>query len=316
MRFEPAARYARVIVMRRLALVLLASLSLTATALAQDLEPRRWAHLPIGLNIAGVGYAYTAGDLQFDPVLEIEDATVESHTVVTSYIRSFGLFGKSARFDFNVPYTTSLWEGQLSGAPASRRQTGFGDPWLRLSVNLLGAPALSGKAYQEYRAENQVNTILGVALGVSLPLGRYEPDKLLNLGQNRFVFRPQIGVLHSRGPWAFELSASAFLYTDNDDFFDGSTLEQDPTFAAQAHVIYTFSRHWWASGSFGYNGGGKSSVNDVSKEDGRIGLLAALSVGYTLTETQALKVVYIHGDARRRVGADTSSVLATWSIRF
>ena len=42
-----------------------------AQALAQDLEPRRWAHIPVGTNIGGVGYAFTAGDLEFDPVLEI-----------------------------------------------------------------------------------------------------------------------------------------------------------------------------------------------------------------------------------------------------
>jgi hypothetical protein len=30
---------------------------------AQDIEPRRWSHLPLGGNFAGVAYAYTEGDI-------------------------------------------------------------------------------------------------------------------------------------------------------------------------------------------------------------------------------------------------------------
>ena len=70
---------------------------------------------------------------------------------------------------------------------------GFDDPRLRLSVNFIGAPALKGKAYQAYRAAHPVNTVVGAALAVRLPLGEYKKDKLLNLGENRFVFRPQLG---------------------------------------------------------------------------------------------------------------------------
>jgi hypothetical protein len=29
---------------------------------AQDIEPRRWSHLPLDTNFLGVGYAYTNGD--------------------------------------------------------------------------------------------------------------------------------------------------------------------------------------------------------------------------------------------------------------
>jgi hypothetical protein len=31
--------------------------------LAQDIEPRRWSHLPLGSNFGGVAYAYTEGDI-------------------------------------------------------------------------------------------------------------------------------------------------------------------------------------------------------------------------------------------------------------
>ena len=80
------------------------------------------------------------------------------------------------------------------------------------------------------------------AVAVSVPLGEYFDDKLLNLGHNRVVIRPQIGILHTRGKWSYELTGSAFLYGDNDDFYGGSTLEQDPLYALQAHLIRTFNK--------------------------------------------------------------------------
>ena len=43
--------------------VLLVSPGLSEQVNAQDLEPRRWSHLPSGLNIVGVGYVYTQADI-------------------------------------------------------------------------------------------------------------------------------------------------------------------------------------------------------------------------------------------------------------
>ena len=40
---------------------------------AQDLEPRRWSHLPTGLNVFGLATGATDGDIFFDPVLRAED---------------------------------------------------------------------------------------------------------------------------------------------------------------------------------------------------------------------------------------------------
>ena len=90
--------------------------------MAQDLEPRRWSHLPTGLNVVGVGVARTDGDIYFDPVLKVEDATFELNGLATSYVRSFDWLGKSSRFDVVLPYASGRWEGLLDGEYASRRR--------------------------------------------------------------------------------------------------------------------------------------------------------------------------------------------------
>ncbi len=62
--------------------------SLAAPVHAQDLEPRRWSQLPTGINFVGVGLAYSDGDIFLDPVLEIEDASVQLLSAGVSYVRS------------------------------------------------------------------------------------------------------------------------------------------------------------------------------------------------------------------------------------
>ena len=49
---------------------------------AEELEPRRWTHLPIDTNFVGIGYVYTDAEITFDPLLKIEDGQAELHTWV------------------------------------------------------------------------------------------------------------------------------------------------------------------------------------------------------------------------------------------
>ena len=74
-------------------IVVLISLGLSERANAQDLEPRRWSHLPIGQTIVGVGYVYTEADIFFSPVLKITDGTSRVNGLGFTAIHSFELAG-------------------------------------------------------------------------------------------------------------------------------------------------------------------------------------------------------------------------------
>lgn len=299
----------------RAALVSVACTAGTGLSSAQDLEPRRWSHQPVGTSVAGLAYSYTEGTLQFDPVLEIEEATTTSQRLVAAYSHWFEALDKTARVDVFLPFESTRWDGLLSGSPASTSRQGLGDPWVRLSVNLVGSPPLDSAGYMQYYAKRPTNTVAGVALGVMLPLGEYDDQKLLNLGQNRFVFRPQAGFVHSRGLWSYELTGSAFLYMDNDEFLGSSELSQDPLFALQGHIVRSFPNRWWISVSAGYSWGGETSVDGVPKDDDRNYVLSALSFGLPVAKTQALKVVYTRGDTKEQVGVDGNSLVLSWSTR-
>ena len=145
-------------------------LSFTDPGLAQDIEPRRWTPLPVGMNVLGVGVIHTDGDISVTRCSNSKMSVSMSDTAVVSYLHAFELAGQSARFDVRLPLQDARWEGLLGGEPASTQRTGLADPRIRLSVNFLGAPALKGKELQAYRASHPVNTVVGAALAVTSPL--------------------------------------------------------------------------------------------------------------------------------------------------
>lgn len=293
-----------------LRLVLLLALAPSTLAGAQELEPRRWGHLPKGGNFLGAGYAYVDGDLFFDPVLEIEDAALDLQTLALKYIRSFELLGKSARIDIAGAYQEGTWKGTLNGASARVERSGWADPWVRLAVNLVGAPPLEGQEFASYRAGTERETIVGAAVAVHVPLGEYFDDKLINLGTNRFTIRPQLGVVRSRGPWSFELTGAAWFFTDNDDFFGGRRREQDPFFTIQSHAVYTFRPGLWLAGGLGYGIGQESTIDGDEKDDRKENIVFAVSVGYSITRSFGLKLGYLGSRAQADTGVDFDSIIA------
>lgn len=282
----------------------------------QDVEPRRWASIPLGLNVIGAGYAYTFGDVFFDPVIGAEDVTYRGNDLVASYVRPFRLGNKLARVDVLLPFTFSRWEGLLNGVATSVSRTGFADPRVRLSLNLTGPPPSGPKEFQEYLATHPVFTTFGVSLAVSLPFGQYFNDKLINLGGNRFVIRPQIGMVHYWGPWSYELTGSLVIYSTNNDFFNGGELKQKSLFALQTHLIRQFDKRFWASISAGYNQGASSVVNKQFNNDQRANFIGAASIGSSFAGSQGLKLAYVYSKAQRDVGSTTNSLLLVWTVVF
>lgn len=270
----------------------------------QQLEPRRWSHLPIGSNFGGTGYAFTGADIAFDPVLKLDEVTMEMHTLPIKYIRCFELAGKTARVDWIQAYQKVTWEGLLDGTPGSTSRSGWSDMALRLAVNVIGAPPLRGEEFAAYREETSEETIVGLALLMQFPTGHYQEDKLLNIGTNRFTFRPQLGAVHRWGKWSTELTGSAWVYTDNDEFFNGNVLEQDPLFTLQGHLDYAFRPGLWAGTGLAYGAGNRSTVDSVKKDDRRENLAWVASVGYPFSPRCGIKFSYIGVASLVDVGAD------------
>ncbi len=292
-------------------LALLLVFASAATTRAQELEPGRWNHLPINTNFIGVGYAYAEGDLSLDPVLQIEDATVQIHTVALRTIRTFDLLGFSARVDLSGAWQDGTWKGSLAGTPARVHRKGWADPAVRFTLNLYGAPPVEARHFAAYKAEHDSQTIVGVGISVQVPLGEYFDDKLINLGTNRFTIRPQLGVVHERGNWKLEFTGSTWIYTDNDDFFGDNKLANEPFYTIQGHAQYHLLPTLWAAAGLAYGNGARSTVSGDRKDDRKENLVYSASVGYSLTRTLGIKVGYLGTSGLARTGIDFDSVIVS-----
>lgn len=286
---------------------------LASPCFSEEMEPRRWAHLPIDTNFIGGGYAYTKADIGFDPVLRIENGQMDMHTWAAKYIRSFALFEKTARIDLLQAYQEGSWTGLLDGVSTTVKRSGWSDTNVRFAINLYGSPPMKGKEYASYRAATEVETIVGAGLAVQLPTGNYMEDKLINLGTNRFTFRPQLGVVHSWGNWSLETTGLVALYTDNNEFYNGKKLEQDPLYIIHSHLIYTFRPGVWAGVSGGYDYGGKSTVDGTSKDDLKQNLGWAFSLGFPVSRRLGVKVAYIGTRTQESTGIDSDTFIVGFS---
>jgi hypothetical protein len=297
-------------------LLFLALVSIGDELLCQELEPRRWSHLPSGINFIGLGTAYSFGDININPVLLLEDTEVDSESIALGYIRTFDWLGKSARIDLTLPYAKGHWQGLLNGEPVSERRQGFADARLRFSINLIGAPALRGKDFAQYRVANPVTTVVGAAVGIVLPTGEYSSDQLLNLGSNRWILLPQLGVLHQRHNWQFELTGSVLLFGDNNNFWQGTVREQDPLWFAQGHVIYTFKPGLWTGFSGGYGYGSRSTVSGLRLADDSRLRYWKVSLGVPINPRQGLTFSFVVGRSNTRTDADLNRFTMGWSMMF
>jgi hypothetical protein len=299
----------------RLAFAALASLAATAlvasVAVAQDLEPRMYSNAPVGLNFLVAGYTYTDGGVSVDPSVPLEDGDIEVQTTGLGYARVLDVLGRSGKIDVIVPYSWLSGSATFRGEPQEREVEGFGDPRLRFSLNVLGAPALSFEEFQHYEQD----VIVGVSLQVTAPLGQYDSDRLVNIGTNRWTVKPEIGISKSWKRLTLELATSVAFYSENDDFFGDRKLEKDPLYSIQAHAIYSIWRGVWAAFDFTYYGGGEATIDDVEagerQENTRVGATLALPVN----RYNSIKI-YGSTGASARLGADFDTVGVAWQTRW
>ena len=216
------------------ALLACAGLAIASRAAAQDIEPRTYSNAPIGVNFLIAGYAYTRGGLQFDSALDLTDAHLKTSNAVLGYARVFELGGQSATIGVVVPYTGLSGTAVYQGDPVERSVTGFANPALRLCSNLYGAPALPLKDFRAW----QQDVIIGACVVVSAPWSQYDPSRLVNIGTNRWTFKPALGISKTVGPWTIEAAAGATIFTVNKDFYGGSWISVDATYFAGGRTTF------------------------------------------------------------------------------
>ena len=243
-----------------------------------DIEPRSYSNIPVGINFLLAGYSYQSGNIAFAPTIPINNAKLEISSTFLAYVRSLDVWGKSGKVDVIIPEVWLSGEAEVLGKQKSREISGFADPAVRFYVNLFGAPALSPKEFAAYKQD----TIVGVSVAVTAPGGQYDPQKLVNIGTNRWSIKPELGISKAWGALIAEAAAGVYVFTDNNQPYLGNTLAQTPMYSFQGHLIYNFTQGIWGALDANYYTGARIVTDGVAadnlQQNWRVGATLAIPI--------------------------------------
>lgn len=280
-------------------------------ASAQEMEPRSYSAVPIGTNFVVAGYARSTGDVTLDPSLPITDLQARINAYSLGYSHSFDVAGHVASVAVLQPYANANLTGNVAGVPGQAWRSGLGDVRFRIAANLVGGPALTPQEF----AQRSPTTTLGASLSVVAPTGQYQPARIINVGSNRWAFKPELGLSQPVGNWFVEGAAGVWVFTDNTDFFGGKRRSQAPLAVFQWHGGYTWRPGLWIAADFTYLTGGRTSVNGVQNQDLQASTRYGVTLSVPLAAQWSAKLAWSSG-LSTRVGGDFQTVSVALQYRW
>ncbi|MFK3823510.1 transporter [Pseudomonas yamanorum] len=270
---------------------------------------RDWQNTPTDLNMVFGYYNRVDTNTPIDTTLPINGLSLDADLYLFRYARSFGIDGRNSAIQFIQPYadvSASFDNAQFFSG--TKRNGGMGDTQIVFAHNIFGGPALTAEEFASWKPE----TFLTGALWVTMPTGDYDKDRIINIGSNRWVFKPELGFGTPIGPTWLEINTYVSLFGDNKDYHGDSKLEQKPLYAIEGHYSYTINRALWVSLDATYNRGGESKIDgdwqDNKQENGLLGA----SLGFMLSPQFGGLIAYNDTVSERTGSPDVN----TWTFRL
>ena len=285
----------------------------------QTLAPRAYLITPVGSNAVTVSSSLYHGDVLFDNSVPIIGANGNIGLITPTYYRALSFFGRSANIVIGVPFTLASFQGLVVNQEQSIHRLGLADGAVRLSVNLKGGPAMTAPQFIKWKQKR----LLGASIVVQFPSGQYDPTRLINIGNHRWAFKPELGYSERWGKWLLDAYGAVWFFTTNHEFFSRNNFfpgtrqqTQEPIGVAETHLSYDVKPRLWVSvdGNFWY--GGKTSLNGVQnpntlQRNSRVGVTAAVPV----SKHQSLKFSYDRG-AIIRFGGNYQAIIVAWQYAW
>lgn len=276
---------------------------------AQDLEPRAYSPSPVGTSFVGMAFGRSSGDVSFDPTIPITNVHATFDSVALGVGQTFGVLGRQTMFTAALPYAWGTGTGEVGNGQASVYRSGLVDVKTRLSVNLKGVPAMSA---QEFAKKPHSNLILAASLSMTSPSGQYGNTKLVNLGTNRWSFKPEIGVSYAVKKLDLDFYAGAWFFTENRSYYMGQSIRtQEPLTTLQGHVSYTVRPRLWVAFDATWYGGGAVTVDQGTPSERQGNSRLGGTVSLPLRKGQSVKAAYSSG-VSGNIGANFNTLSVGW----
>jgi len=252
---------------------------------AQFTEPRTYDNTPIGMNQIEIGYSYVHANASIDTSLIVTGAQLNLHQATIDYTRYFGWLHRLMWVEAAVP--VARLGGSITGTNIHGSTSGTGDSSYAAAMLLKGGPALTAAQFEDY----EPSTTLGVSLTVTAPTGSYQPDQILNLGADRWSFKPEIALSHPFGAehkWEFDAYANVYFFTDNISYHGKEILSQQPLPGLEGHISYSVNDNVWASFDARYSFRGPTSVDSVFQNNPQQNVILGTEMNFTLNPRNSL----------------------------
>ncbi|MBS1560271.1 MAG: transporter [Bacteroidetes bacterium] len=298
--------------MRRaiIVIILAALLCLGGLALhAQDLDPRAYAKVPVDMTVLVAGFSYSDGSVVTDPTAPIQNLQAVMRGATLAVGHTFSLFGQTAQVLASQSYVWGLASGTVLSNDMYGEKGGFGDLRVRLSTLFYGAPATERANFKP----QEHNTVLGASVMVQAPTGMYEPDKLINIGNNRWALKPELAFSQPFGERVLlDVYAGVWFFTTNDAYYPGTSERKQNTMPViQAHVSYTVQPALWVAFDATYYVGGRSTVNGVLLPDEQNNVRVGGTLVVPVVAGNSIKLAASTG-AIVRGGANFTTLSLAW----
>ncbi len=277
--------------------------------LAQADNARDWQNTPINLNMVFGYYNLVDSNTPIDTALPIKGLSVNADVYIFRYARSFDVDGRNTAVQLLQPYAdVSASFDNAQFFTGTKHNGGIGDTTLVLAHNFFGGPALTAEQFAGWTPE----TFFSGAAYVTMPTGDYDKNRVINIGSNRWVFKPELAFGTPIGPTWLEFNTYASLYGDNHDYIGDNKLEQKPLYTLETHYSYTINRALWVSLDGTYNRGGETRINGDWQDNKQENALAGASLGFMLSPQFGGLVAYSDTVSERQGSPDVN----TWTLRL
>jgi len=217
----------------------------------------------------------------------------EATMAMVGYAKVLPLFKRSAMVSIIVPMGRISGDLTLEGLDYSQTARGFGDPMLQVGINLVGPKAIMNiPDLLRYRPKFSLDIIGNLAF----PIGEYDNESPVNIGQNRWYGRIGAPIVWQIGSWVpgkrttFEFLPAVWFFSDNNDFV-GKKMETKPMYQIEGHLTRDFMERLWGSLNVIWYTGAEATIDGAEGEKmNNLGVGGTL--GYQINENMQLTVAY------------------------
>lgn len=220
---------------------------------AIDLTPGDITPLPAGISFVQTSYQQsTRGKLYAGGQVARDDTHLDINTVLVRVGHGMTIAGKPAVFYAEAPMGTIKASENLSRDPAHPR---LGDAALMLAI--------------WPHADHEHKSYLGIGGYLLVPTGSYDPQRRLNMGNNRYGAALQVG--YEKGvndQLLLSFAADGVWFKDNPDYGpDHLRYAQRPYYTLQAGARYEPDARHAFTANLLHSFGGETRIDGLNSQD-------------------------------------------------